>query len=165
MIAPGDGLLSPGPYGEHHDERATLTREFLDAQRALGEQLLARRLKPLFRTRLTVQQLRALGVLTLDGESSAHRLADVLGVSAATLTGIVDRLETAGMVTRRSDPLDGRVRLVAPTDRGSDAIREIVAQDDGDANDLLDQIDLDDLRGLAYGVGALLAAARRMGED
>jgi DNA-binding MarR family transcriptional regulator len=141
------------------DERARLAARVDGAGRALGELFLAQRLEPFLSTRLTVQQLRALTVLQLDGPSGAHRLADVLGVSAATVSGIVDRLAAAGMVERRPDPHDRRVRLVATTPRGADAVRELAAREEPTQH-LLARLDLDDLRALARGADALVAAAR-----
>lgn len=158
--APPAGAPGPddhAPSGD--DERAALVRSFHDAQRALAELLLAQRLEPLLRTTLTVPQLRALAVLQLDGETSSHRLAEVLGISPATLSGIVDRLEAAGMATRRPDPQDGRVRLVAATERGAAAVRRIAAQEDEPLG-LLDRLDVADLRALTRGLVALTEAAR-----
>ncbi len=145
------------PSGD--DERATLVRRLHDAQLLLADLLLAQRLEPLLRTTLTVPQLRALAVLQLDGETSSHRLAEVLGISPATLSGMVDRLEAAGMATRRPDPRDGRVRLVAATARGATAVRRIAAQEDQLLTDLLDRLDVADLRALTTGLVALTEAA------
>jgi DNA-binding MarR family transcriptional regulator len=146
------------PGGEL-DERARLAARIDGAGHDLSELFLAQRLEPFLSTRLTVPQLRALAVLQIDGPSGAHRLADVLGVSAATVTGIVDRLVAAGMVERRPDPHDRRVRLVATTPRGADAVRELAAREEPTQH-LLARLDLDDLRALARGVEALVAAAR-----
>lgn len=147
------------------DERAALARRLEDAQRRLADLLLAQRLEPLLRTTLTVPQLRALAVLQLDGETSSHRLADVLGISPATLSGIVDRLEAAGMASRRPDPQDGRVRLVAATPRGAAAVRRLVAQEDEPLTDLLDRLDVADLRALTAGIEALTRAAESAAAD
>jgi DNA-binding MarR family transcriptional regulator len=141
------------------DDRAALVGRFHDAQRRLAELLLAQRLEPLLRTTLTVPQLRALAVLQLDGETSSHRLAEVLGISPATLSGIVDRLEAAGMAVRRPDPQDGRVRLVAATERGAAAVRRIAAQEDEPLG-LLDELDVADLRALTTGLEALTEVAQ-----
>lgn len=44
-------------------------------------------------------------------------LAEHLGVEPPTVTRMVQRLERAGMVERRANPLDGRAHLVHPTPR------------------------------------------------
>ncbi|MFB7798991.1 MarR family transcriptional regulator, partial [Isoptericola sp. NPDC056134] len=114
----GDAPGNAGP----DDERRALLDELVRIHHAIGETFLSQRLEPLLHTRLTVQQLRALAILQLDGETSSHRLAEVMGVAPATVTGIVDRLVSAGMASRRPDPRDRRVRLVAATTRGADAV-------------------------------------------
>jgi DNA-binding MarR family transcriptional regulator len=48
----------------------------------------------------------------------AGHLAKLLHVHPSTLTGIVKRLESQGIVRRRSDPRDGRRSLLGLTDRG-----------------------------------------------
>ncbi len=44
-------------------------------------------------------------------------LASRLGVEAATITRMVQRLERGGLVERRADPHDGRVSRIHPTPR------------------------------------------------
>ncbi|MFJ1512532.1 MarR family winged helix-turn-helix transcriptional regulator [Cellulosimicrobium funkei] len=50
-------------------------------------------------------------------------LARELGCDASNVTQIVARLETAGLLTRRPNPDDGRSRLVARTARGDEVNR------------------------------------------
>ncbi|GAB3096832.1 MarR family winged helix-turn-helix transcriptional regulator [Isoptericola nanjingensis] len=152
----GDAPGNAGP----DDERRALLDELVRIHHAIGETFLSQRLEPLLHTRLTVQQLRALAILQLDGETSSHRLAEVMGVAPATVTGIVDRLVSAGMAARRPDPRDRRVRLVAATTRGADAVRRLVAQDDEPTHGLIERIATDDLQALSRGLTAVLAAAR-----
>lgn len=141
-------------------DRARLQRELNDAQHTLQELVLAQRLEPLMRTHLTAQQMRALGILLIDGERSTTHLGDVLGVSPATISGIVDRLVAAGMASRRSAPDDGRVRLVAATERGAEAVRSIVASDCPAGPETLDRLTLDELDGLRVGLAGLLRVVR-----
>ncbi|SCD83867.1 MarR family protein [Streptomyces sp. DfronAA-171] len=47
-----------------------------------------------------------------------RRLARTLKCEPSNVTGIIDRLETRGLVERRSDPDDRRVKLAASTDEG-----------------------------------------------
>lgn len=148
--------MTPDPLGD----RARLQRELIDAQRTLQEAVLAQRLEPLLRTRLTVQQMRALGILLIDGERSTAHLSEVLGVSAATISGIVDRLEAAGMASRRTDPEDGRVRLVAATERGAQAVRGIVADDGPAGPETLERLTTPELEGLRLGLAGLLRVVR-----
>lgn len=57
---------------------------------------------------LTAPQYRVLRRLHPDGSQSAAQLAEGLGVTAGNLTGVLDRLEAAGLLTRERDPEDRR---------------------------------------------------------
>ena len=59
----------------------------------------------------------AMALKHLDEPTPMGRIADVLCCDGSTVTWIVDRLEERGLVERRSDPRDRRVRLVATTRR------------------------------------------------
>jgi DNA-binding MarR family transcriptional regulator len=52
------------------------------------------------------------------------RLADVIGASLPSVTGIVDRMEERGLVERVRVPDDRRVVLVRPTQAGLDLVDE-----------------------------------------
>jgi DNA-binding MarR family transcriptional regulator len=142
--------------------RDQLVAELADLHRRLGEEFFASRLRPLLETDLTVQQLRALALVQVDRESTPQRLAEALGVSAATVSGILDRLTTAGMTVRTPDPADGRVRRVTSTEKGTEAIRRLVAHDEELPPDLVALLSVDDLRALIQGTDALLRAARKL---
>jgi len=61
-------------------------------------------------------------------------LAEIMGVTASTMSLTLGRLERAGLVTRERDPDDGRVMNVRLTDAGEDA-RDRAAAFDPDALD------------------------------
>jgi DNA-binding MarR family transcriptional regulator len=60
----------------------------------------------------------AMTLKLIDEPTPMGRIADVLCCDGSTVTWIVDRLEQRGLVERRSDPGDRRVRLVALTQEG-----------------------------------------------
>jgi len=53
-------------------------------------------------------------------------LAEMAGVTRATMTGLVDTLERDGMVTRRPDSVDRRMMIVTLTDKGIDFIKGVL---------------------------------------
>ncbi|MEZ5932506.1 MAG: MarR family transcriptional regulator [Alphaproteobacteria bacterium] len=68
--------------------------------------------------RVTPVQYAALKVLwERDGLSSAD-LGGRLMLDSATMTGVIDRLETASLIERRSDPEDRRVHRLFLTEQG-----------------------------------------------
>jgi DNA-binding MarR family transcriptional regulator len=68
---------------------------------------------------LSFTQLKALCALEADGdERSVKALADVLGVSLPAMSRAVDGLFERGLVDRREDPADRRMKRVSLTDAG-----------------------------------------------
>ncbi|MFF4543254.1 MarR family winged helix-turn-helix transcriptional regulator [Streptomyces sp. NPDC001435] len=66
---------------------------------------------------LTGAQARLLSLLSLE-PLPMRKLAQKLRCEPSNVTGIVDRLESRGLVERRPDPADRRVKLAAATDEG-----------------------------------------------
>lgn len=73
---------------------------------------------------LTGAQARVLGLLSLE-PMPMRRIAQQLKCEPSNVTGIVDRLEARGLVERRPDPADRRVKLAAPTAEGARTAREL----------------------------------------
>ncbi|MBB5933150.1 MarR family winged helix-turn-helix transcriptional regulator [Streptomyces zagrosensis] len=66
---------------------------------------------------LTGAQARVLGLLARE-PMPMRRIAQQLKCEPSNITGIVDRLEGRGLVERRPDPADRRVKLAATTETG-----------------------------------------------
>jgi DNA-binding MarR family transcriptional regulator len=62
-----------------------------------------------------------------DGSSAGRELAEAVGISEATISRAVDGLAERGFVSRVEDPSDRRVRRVAITADGEQAIGRIVS--------------------------------------
>jgi DNA-binding MarR family transcriptional regulator len=73
---------------------------------------------------MTPQQLIALKSLGEHGTMTMSELANYLGCDASNVTSIVDKLETRGVVERRSAERDRRVKALLLTSEG----RELYAQ-------------------------------------
>jgi DNA-binding MarR family transcriptional regulator len=57
--------------------------------------------------------LECLDFLNLEGRVTAGRLAEVTGLTTGAITGVVDRLEKAGLVRRERDETDRRKVFIA----------------------------------------------------
>jgi DNA-binding HxlR family transcriptional regulator len=71
------------------------------------------------RTGMTVTDMQVIDLLDSAGPSTAGQLAELTGLTTGAITGMLNRLEQAGLVRRERDPNDGRrviVRLVSGTD-------------------------------------------------
>ncbi|TQR46186.1 MarR family winged helix-turn-helix transcriptional regulator [Paenibacillus popilliae] len=62
------------------------------------------------------------------GEELPSQLANNLGVTRATVTGLIDTLERDGLVSRRASASDGRQKSVALTDQGANKLREMAPE-------------------------------------
>jgi DNA-binding MarR family transcriptional regulator len=67
---------------------------------------------------MTSAQLQIIGRLLVQGGISQARLAMLLDMEPITVSRHVDRMEAAGLVERRPDPEDRRVRLLQVTEKG-----------------------------------------------
>jgi DNA-binding MarR family transcriptional regulator len=87
--------------------------------------------------KLTFARYEALVLLTFSkaGELPLSKIGQRLMVHPTSVTNTVDRLEAAGLVTRRPNPMDGRGILAAITPKGRDVVeaatRDLMAMDFG----------------------------------
>ena len=76
---------------------------------------------------LTPQQFSVLVTLLERREIAQTRLGDLVAMDPATVLGVVQRLAQRGLVAVRTDPADGRRRLVQLTHDGHELARELEA--------------------------------------
>ena len=143
------------------EDVARLVSEAAAHQLAVHRAAARQRCAPLLDTALTMQQLRAVLLVALDGPLTGHDLADRLGVSTATTSGLVDRLVERGAVERTDDPGDRRVRRVRLTGAGARVVRELTEAGREASDRVLLQLDVEDLRALVRGLAAVRAVVER----
>jgi DNA-binding MarR family transcriptional regulator len=105
---------------------------------------------------LTPQQVKVVALLALNGAMRSSQLADAMGVSRSTMTGLIDRLEQGGWVKRGLDPLDGRSRPAEATDLGRRALRELLSSLKPSPQDIAVRLTDHELQCLVTGIGAVL---------
>ncbi|MER7134675.1 MarR family winged helix-turn-helix transcriptional regulator [Streptosporangium saharense] len=131
------------------DERDRLINRIGELQRDLGRFLAQRRPpSPLFDSNLTMRQLSVVMLLSYQDSASGQDLAHYLDVGLGTVTGIVDRLVGHGLVTRREDPNDRRVRRVELTPAGRGLVERITDAGLADFRHLIGLLDTQTLRDL-----------------
>ncbi|HSF46767.1 MAG TPA: MarR family transcriptional regulator, partial [Burkholderiales bacterium] len=64
------------------------------------------------RLEIHVTDPKCASLLDLGGAMSAGQLADLTGLTSGAITGVIDRLEQAGLVGRRASPNDRRQVIV-----------------------------------------------------
>jgi DNA-binding MarR family transcriptional regulator len=85
-------------------------------------------------------------------------VADALGVSRTTVTGLLDRLEGEGLVTRAIDPEDRRCFVLTLTPEGRNLINEIYGNRRALIEKALASLSSDELQALSRGMAALASA-------
>ena len=128
--APERGALEHGEWGERDEaapnsgaERQQLESDFLLAMRRAGSimQLLGQ--VSAERIGINVTDLNCLNIVALTGPMTAGDLARATGLTTASITGVLDRLEEGDFIRRERDPKDRR-RVIVDLKAGP-GLREI----------------------------------------
>lgn len=82
--------------------------------------------RPLAAFQLTNMQHLVLEGLWLRPGQTASELGRMLILDKATLSGVLDRMEEAGWISRRSDPADRRMVRLFPSVRAEEARPELI---------------------------------------
>jgi DNA-binding MarR family transcriptional regulator len=106
--------------------------------------------------------LHVLGVIErAETPPTMRALAEAIGASPASATGIVDRMERRGLVRRLRDDADRRIVRVELTQSGRDLLDGFAAERRETLAALLDDLSVSELDGLLRGVRALRRARER----
>jgi len=108
----------------------------------LRRQVVDRALKPLGLTR---SQWLVLVYLARSESTSQVALAEQMDIGKVALGGLVDKLEAAGLVARKPDPVDRRLKGLAITGEGQRVIASIRERVTGEETEVLRALDDTDL--------------------
>ncbi len=106
---------------------------------------------------LSMIQTRLLGVLR-DRRPTINELGRLLDLDKSSVSGLVERAERRGLVSRAPSPTDGRAVLVSLTEEGRSLIGEAATVFEADVLALLDRLPVSDRRALVELVSRLLVA-------
>jgi DNA-binding MarR family transcriptional regulator len=90
------------------EERRLLAMSFALAVRKTGSLMNLMSQAAADRVGINATDLGCLNILSFSGSMTAGELARATGLTTASITGVVDRLEAAGFVSRQRDPADRR---------------------------------------------------------
>ena len=109
---------------------------------------------------ITEQQWRVLRVLSEVDALPLGELAEATLIQAPSLVGVVDRLQTAGLVDRRPAPGDRRVVLVFITQVGQERLDRLLPQVANAYATLKQSLPGEDWERLLKGLDALIDASQ-----
>jgi len=109
---------------------------------------------------ITEQQWRVLRVLSEVPEIPLTELAGVTLIPAPSLVGVIDRLQTAGLVARHPAKQDRRVVFVTATLQGRELLERLLPQVANAYATLKQSVAADDWEKLMSGLAAIVEAAQ-----
>lgn len=140
-------------------DKENLITDIMGAQLRLQHLFAYDRSDPLFDSHLTLSQLKILMLLHRHGAVPGGELARLLGVSAATLSGMVDRLVGQRLVARTEDAKDRRVRRIGLTQAGDELIGGIITAGAEKHRRLLSRLSAEELAVVADATALMVQAA------
>ncbi|MGW2813307.1 MarR family winged helix-turn-helix transcriptional regulator [Streptomyces sp. NPDC001415] len=114
---------------------------------------------------MTLPQLRALVVLESCEPLKLAAMAATLGVNPSTAMRMVDRLEAAGLVDRRTNPASRREVVLNLTDAGRDLVARVMAHRRAEVGELVARVPAEERAGLVPALRALTRAAGELAVD
>lgn len=112
---------------------------------------------------LSLVHMNVLMLLHSQGPMAMSQLADLLDVSVASTTGIIDRMEKRGIVERRRSDVDRRVVEVHVTEKAEEIFMAMEAERRVRLSRLVETISDAELSALLTGLRAFRSARERLG--
>jgi DNA-binding MarR family transcriptional regulator len=150
-------------HGEPDDAtQRRLADELLDELTAMKPRDRMRMFHAWHQEGVSIVQLSAANLLTVEGPMPMGRLAEALGISVASATGVVGRMEDRGLVVRRHDVGDRRLVIVHAAEGANELFRTLEQTRREQLSRLLEQLSESELAGFLVGLRALRAARERL---
>lgn len=139
------------------NENPTTINAILDLDSALQQVMRNSWPETWLQINLPLGSTRAL--LAIEGREARTpgKVAEALGVSRTTVTGLLDRLESEGLLTRTIDPADRRCFVLQLTPRATELIAQIEGHRRARLEAALSHMAPAELQALRVGMEALVA--------
>jgi DNA-binding MarR family transcriptional regulator len=154
VVAAGQGCDADGPHTDANETRLDVATGLIQLSRLVQD--IHARLSQ--RHDLAPVQAKLLCVLA-DGPRGMTELAHCFGVEKAALTGLVDRAERRGLVTRSPVPGDRRALRVTLTDTGRRAAAAFHLEATAELSHLVSLLLPDDREHLRTAIAKIIAGA------
>ena len=107
---------------------------------------------------ITLPQFRLMVVLHAGGPMKLTAIAETLGVNPSTATRMVDRMITAGLVSREANPASRRELIVDLTATGREQVRDVMRRRRALVRQIVRRMAPTTRRGLVRALNAFTAA-------
>jgi DNA-binding MarR family transcriptional regulator len=145
--------------------REVLTDELVDELTAWTPRDRLRMLGAWHHSGLSLAHLNVVTLLEMHGPMSMGRIAELMGVSLASATGIVSRMEERDLVVRRGSPTDRRVVEVHIGEGGRELLGSIRDRRQEHLRDVFRRMDETQLASLHQGLRAMRAARATLEQE
>jgi DNA-binding MarR family transcriptional regulator len=144
-------------------DKSRLVQEIVALQREVGRIIGQHVPSVWIDSGLTITQLRSLFLIVNKGSTNFRKLAEALGVTPSNVTGIVDRLEEQGLVSRTQNPEDRREMTLQATNKGNALVSNLKDAEIKQMTQILSLLSLAELSALVQGLSAFIRAADSYG--
>ena len=99
-------------------------------------------------TNLTLQQYITLRAITTRGKCTVTELSSLLGVTAGTMSGMLNRLSSNHYIKRERDRHDRRIIYIHPTPESEQIVEKIISEQSRHSKRILDKLNEKDKKDL-----------------
>ncbi|MET7333600.1 MarR family transcriptional regulator [Nonomuraea sp. NPDC005650] len=135
-------------------------RDLAEMMHPLLQSLIAAELPVLAAHGVSMWGYTVLGALDDGSVRTQAALAEAIGADKTRIIGTLDKLQTAGLITREPDPRDRRARILAITDEGREVRRSVRAEIQANEERLLARLPAADRQGFLRALHALYELPR-----
>jgi DNA-binding MarR family transcriptional regulator len=140
-------------------EKSETIKGITGLQRELAKSMRRQAFKHWMTLSMSTSQMKSLVCIIESEKLSSKKLADMLDVTPANVTGVIDKLIDQGLVSRSESPEDRRVVLLEATPAGKKLIDNLEQHFSEHSAKMLSGMSEDDLTHLYLGLSAFLKAA------
>jgi MarR family transcriptional regulator, organic hydroperoxide resistance regulator len=141
-------------------EKSESIKKIHELQRELAKTMRGHAFKRWMTLSMTTSQVKSLFCIVENERISSRKLADMLDVTPANITGIVDKLIEQGLVRRVESQEDRRVVFLESTVEGKTLMASLDHMATEQASTMLAGLSEEDLNHLHLGMAALLRVTR-----
>ena len=147
-------------------EKSETIKKITALQRELAKTMRRHAFKHWMTLSMSTSQMKSLMCIIENEKLSSKKLADMLDVTPANVTGVIDKLIEQGLVSRSESAQDRRVVFLEATEAGKKLIENLEQHASEQSSRMLSAMSEDELEHLYLGLAAFLRVTRsRVQED